>query len=378
MSKVWRGLPVFAATLALAATDAEPQAIDQAPVFIVGQDLDSIRGYLGSGCCPRPDGLTAYLSLRNLRAEAAGYGGIGVDLDGEPIALEHSWGAGPVNAYKTATAFGIDDLAIGLSLNDNDRPGMPEAVVAGEFDANVDRLRHLFAAVEGSVYLRVGYEFDGAWNGAYRNPAHYVAAYRHIADRVRGLADNVELVWQASASPIDDVLDGGHEDIERWYPGDAYVDWFALSWFMHPDARPSIPLEDLPLTPRELAGEVLAMARRAGKPVMIAEASPQGFDLAKSTRRELTPVWDGRAGNAPEAVTAEEIWEAWYAPLFALMDDNRDVVRALAYINCNWDAQAMWGPPYPSGYWGDSRLQANAALAERFGDAVTAWKSSFE
>ena len=358
--------------LVVAASDVAAQTIEQPPVFIVGQDLDSIRGYLGSGCCPRPDGLTAYLSLRNLTSEVHGYGGIGVGLDGKPIALEHSWGAGGVNAYKTATEFGIDNLAVGLVLNDL------QALIAGEYDANVDQLRHLLAAVKGSVHLRIGYEFDGAWNGDYRNPARYVAAYRHVADRVRGLADNVEFVWQASASPIDDVLDGGHEEIGRWYPGDDYVDWLAFSWFMHPDARPSVTVDHMPRTPRELAGEVLAIARRTGKPVMIAEASPQGFDLAQSTQRFVSPAWDGPAGEGLEAMTAEKIWEAWYEPLFLLMDENRDVVRALAYINCNWDAQAMWGPPYPSGYWGDSRLERNAALAERFGRAVTAWKSSFE
>ena len=366
------GLGLLILPVAFAATDVARSTTDHPPVFIVGQDLDSIRGYLGSGCCSRPDGLTAYLSLRNLRSAVRGYGGIGVDLDGKPIALEHSWGAGPVNAYKTATEFGTDDLAIGLVLNDL------QAVIAGEYDASVDHLRHLFAAVKGSVYLRIGYEFDGAWNGEYRNPARYVAAYRHIAERTRGLADNLELVWQASASPIDDVLDGRHEDIRGWYPGDDYVDWLAFSWFMHPDARPSVPVNHMPHTPRVLAGEVLAMARRTGKPVMIAEASPQGFDLKESTRRFLSSVWDGPPGEGLEAMTAAEIWEAWYAPLFLLMNENRDVIRALAYINCDWDAQAMWGAPYPSGYWGDSRLETNTALAERFARAVTAWKSSFD
>ena len=366
---------LFSAACAAADDDV---VLEQPPLFIAGQDLGAIRGYLESGCCPRPDGLTAYLSFFNLRAKAGGYGGIGFDNAGQPLRDEYSWGSGPVDARETATAFGIRDLAIGLHLIDAVGPGSLDRLVAGEYDANVDKLVQLIALVEGTVYLRIGYEFDGAWNAAYSDPTRYVAAYRYIVDQVRMRgADNVRFVWQASASPMDDVLDGGREDIARFYPGNEYVDWFAFSWFHHPDATPSVPVDHRPATPRELAAEVLAMARAAGKPVMIAEAAPQGFDLARSSRRSISPIWDGDAGTGPTAMSTDEIWRAWYEPLFQLMADNRDIVRALAYINCNWDAQSMWGPPYVAGYWGDSRLQANTELAERFSRAVAEWKSGF-
>ena len=138
-----------------------------------------------------------------------------------------------------------------------------------------------------------------------------------------------------------------------------------------------MPVDHPPATPGELADEVLNMARAAGKPVMIAEAAPQGFDLKRLSRRSISPIWDGDAGTGPTALSVDEIWQAWYEPLFRLMNDNRDVVRALAYINCDWDAQPMWGPPYAAGYWGDSRLQANARLAERFSRAVSDWRAGF-
>ncbi|MXY55598.1 MAG: hypothetical protein F4029_08030 [Gammaproteobacteria bacterium] len=369
----------FLAVLLAACEAGEDAAVlDQPPVFIVGQDLDAIRGYLESGCCPRPDALTAYLSFFNLRAEAAGYGGIGFDNVGKPLAEEHSWGSGPVDARKTANAFAIRDLAIGLHLIDTTGSGSLDRLIAGEYDVNIDKLVKLFALVEGTVYLRIGYEFDGAWNAAYADPARYVAAFRHIVEAVRSRnAGNVQFVWQASASPLDDVLDGHRENIVRFYPGDEYVDWFAFSWFHHPHAMPSVPVDHRPATPRELADEVLTLARAAAKPVMIAEAAPQGFDLERLARRSISPIWDGGAGTGFTAVSSDEIWRAWYEPLFHLLEDNRDVVRALAYINCDWDAQPMWGPPYAAGYWGDSRLQMNARLAKRFSRAVADWKSGF-
>lgn len=367
-------------TLLLAGGCAEPVPdVDVArvpPVLIVGQDLASIRGYLDSGCCPAPDGLTAYLSFYDLVSEVRGYGGLGLDASGTPVDLEHSWGAGPVNAYRTATAFGVPDLAIGLDLNSGDRLGTMDRLVAGEYEANVDQLLRLFRHVRGTVYLRIGYEFDGNWNSDYRDPVRYVAAFRYLVDRVRaGDAENVRFVWQASASPLDDVGEERHEDIASWYPGDDYVDWLAFSWFLPPDARPSTGIRYKPPTPLELAEEVLALARNAGKPVMVAEAAPQGFDLAKSTRRFIGAHWDGLASDGLRRYDDHAIWETWYAPLFALLHDNRDVVRALAYINCHWDAQPMWGPPYRAGYWGDSRLEANASLARRFTHAVALWKA---
>lgn len=357
--------------LALAAAGAP----ETPRVFIVGQDLDAIRGYLGSGCCPRPDGLTAYVSLYNLLAESAGYGGAGIDAEGRRVGFEHTWGSGPVSASATATAFGIDDLAVGLDITEGSRPGAIDELLAGAYDDEIDHLGYLFALVRGRVFLRIGYEFDGAWNAGYEDPARFVAAFRHIAGRLRKSdADNVEFVWQASASPLDDVIDGGRDDIARWYPGDDHVDWFGVSWFMHPDETPSVPVAATPPTPRQLAEEVVDLARAAGKPVLVAEAAPQGFDLARLTRRFTGPLWDGAAGEGERRLTPERIWRLWYEPLFAFLDRHGDVVRGLAYINCHWDAQPMWGPPYRAGYWGDSRLEASPEIAARFSDAVARWR----
>lgn len=186
--------------------------------------------------------------------------------------------------------------------------------------------------------------------------------------------DNVEFVWQASASTTDDVIDGRHEDITQWYPGDEYVDWMAVSWFLQPRETVEVAGTFVPLTPLELTEEVLDFARQRGKPVMIAEAAPQGIDLRERFMANHSPIWDGPAGEGRKAMSDDEIWAHWFAPLFELLDGNRDVLYALAYINVDWDSQAMWGPPYSSGFWGDSRLEVNAEIARRFGEAVEAWK----
>ena len=344
-------------------------------LLFIGQDLDSIRGYLASGCCPAPDGLTAYLSLYNLRSKADGFGGLGLNERGEPVDLEHSWGAGPVNAHRTATAFGAEHLAVGLDFTEGARPGGVDAILAGRYDAEIDHLQHLFGRVSGRVLLRIGYEFDGAWNAGYEDADRFRRVYRYIVDRLRSgpHAADVQFVWHASASPLDDILDGEREDISAWYPGDDYVDWLAFSWFLHPDEAPTTGAQ--PPSARQLAEEVLTLAETSGKPVMVAEAAPQGYDLARLTRRFTGPLWDGTAGDGERMLSEKEIWHAWYAPLFRFLHEQRRSIRALAYINCHWDAQPMWGPPYQAGYWGDSRLETNRELARRFSEAVADWRA---
>ncbi len=363
----------FAAVLALFATSACANSEER--LLIIGQDLGAIRGYMASDCCPTPDGLTAYVDFYDLFTPDD-FGGLGIDADGQPIDLELDWNAGPVSAWKTSHEFGVDGLAIGLSLTENEHPGKLDRLASGEFDDHIRHLAAFCAMVDGTVYLRIGYEFDGAWNQGYHDAERFKIVFRRIVDILREEgADNVQAVWQAGAAVADEVLDGGHEDITAWYPGDDYVDWMAFSWFMNPDETISIESPAyVPLTPLELAGELIDFARERGKPVMIAEASPQAMDLNERFMADHSPIWDGASGGNRIAMTDDEIWAHWFGPLFELMADNDDVIRALAYINADWDSQAMWGPPYESGFWGDSRLETNESIAGRFAQAIEDWR----
>lgn len=357
-------------TAACAAEDSGRQRL-----FIIGQDLDSIRGYVDSACCPRADGVTVYLNFYALTSAEGHYGGLGMDEHGEPLRAEYSWGAGSNNAWKAATGFD-GGLAIGLNISENHNPDGLSRIAAGELDANIRQLARFISGVEVPVWLRIGYEFDGGWNHGYENAELYVAAWRRIVDGLRAEnLENVEFVWQAAAFPLDILVDGGYTDIRQWYPGDEYVDWFGISLFMRLDERPAVDTEFDPPTVRQLAGKVLDFARERGKPLIIAEASPQGYDLARGTNANIGPEWDGPQGKDVRTVSPEQIWDEWYAPMFEWMEENSDVIRALAYINCHWDAQAMWGPPYASGYWGDTRLQVSPVLAERFSAAIERWRT---
>jgi hypothetical protein len=336
-------------------------------LLILGQDLDSVAGYV-AGCerCPAPGGVTMYLGFYRLLDAASNYGGLGEDIEGHP-APDADWGAGISSAARAARTYSHSALILGLDISNGERSDGLAQIARGEHDDKIRRLGTFCARQSRPIYLRIGYEFDGIWNQGYKNHEQYRAAYRRIVDVMRASgATNVAYVWQASASPLDDILENGaRERIQDWYPGPNYVDWMALSWFLAPEAHPTTDKVQPP-TQRELANELVALARSEGKPVMIAESTPQGYDLTGLSRANISPIWNGPSGANVVARNGEQIWNEWYRPLFDYVRANRDVIRALAYINARWDDQPMWSAPYASGYWGDSRIQANETIETRW------------
>ena len=132
---------------------------------------------------------------------------------------------------------------------------------------------------------------------------------RHVVDKLREAGvKNVEYVWQASTSPVDDVIEKRFEDIGNWYPGDDYVNWMGTSWFLTIDESPAAATDYDPATQRALTDQVLEFARARGKPVMIAESSPQGYDLARSFNANIAPVWDGYQKGDMKSVSDLDIW----------------------------------------------------------------------
>jgi hypothetical protein len=134
--------------------------------------------------------------------------------------------------------------------------------------------------------------------------------------------------------------------LEAYYPGDDYVDYVAVSFFSQ--SRCSFqPLLDL-----------VGFARQHQRPFFIAEAAPQGFDLSDSTFSQN--------GQRREPVAATASYEQWFQPFFDFVHQHTDVVRGVSYINSDWDTQAQWAAPYSSGYFGDSRVQAEPEIERRW------------
>jgi len=346
--------------------------VDNKVLMIIGQDLDSVSAYVDSGHFPIPGGVTTYLAFYQLmQSTFPAFGALGQDTEYRAVEENIDWGAGPLNAWRLAQDNPGSALVIGLNIAEGSgevlwAPGGLADIAVGIYDKNIRRLARFCREIARPVYLRIGYEFDGAWNRGYEKQTSYIRAYQRIVDIMRNeRVHNVAYVWQASASPIDDIVEGYHEDIRDWYPGDDYVDWMALSWFLPPD---EMPVEVA--TQRQLADELVKFAREKNKPVMIAEAAPQGYDLEQLTKSSTSLLWDGKSGSQKKNKSPNEIWQEWFKPFFDYIHANADLIRAVAYINADWDAQSMWSAPYPQGYWGDTRVQNNPVIRQKWFEEI--------
>ncbi len=310
-------------------------------LLVLGQDLGAIGGFPSpnndgyyENVASNPGGVTFYTSLPSLAGLKKMTNWGGGDVCGQCIAENPK--------YRNAV------ISIGLYMVDQ-----LSNINSGTLDDKIIELGQWIKSRNRPVFLRIGYEFDGAWN--HYDPDKFVSAWRRIKDIFDSISvENCATVWQACTSPVDEIMDGKHEDISVWYPGDEYVDWMAYSWFLNDS------------TQYRLTNELLDFARQHAKPVMVAESAPQGYDLYNRRKKNIAKIYNGEPGTGSLKKKPEEIWEEWFVPYFEYIDKNSDVIKAVAYINCNWDAQPMWGAPYKQGYWGDTRVEANKFILSKW------------
>ncbi|MCX6181856.1 MAG: PKD domain-containing protein [Bacteroidetes bacterium] len=279
-------------------------------LLIVGQDLDAVGGLssrkngyvenvVGTTTAIFPGGVTTYTDLTyNLG-----------------LYNETDYGAGPLRAqsYIEDADFNNTVISIGLDL----QSGQLDQAANGQLDGNINNLIYWINTKNPRpIFLRIGYEFNATHNNY--NGITFIKAWKRIVDMFRAAnVTNVAFVWQADDSGM------AEGPLAAWYPGDNYVDWVAFSRFLGN------------------GGGMISFARTHKKPCMIAEATPQGHKTASED------------GNS--------LWNNWYSPLFSQIHSNNDVIKALCYINQNWDAQQIW-----QGTFGDSRIQANATLKTKW------------
>lgn len=128
--------------------------------------------------------------------------------------------------------------------------------------------------------------------------------------------DRVAAVWCYTP-------DSQNKNYMDFYPGDEYVDWWAIDLFG---------------AGHFAAADALAFVRDAKThrfPVMITESTPRGVG-----------VLDGAAS-----------WDGWFAPYFKFMRDNPQV-KGFCYINWDWTDRPL--------RWNNGRIGANPVVLERF------------
>jgi Glycosyl hydrolase family 26 len=206
-------------------------------------------------------------------------------------------------------------VQLGLTMT---RDGKPDEhyehnVAAGIYDKNLYDLFTRLKQLDVPFYIRIGFECNGKWNGYAPDP--YKKAFIHVTQIIRKTGLNAATVWCPHPNNLKDAM--------RYYPGDEWVDWWAVDVFKTTDINECKPL--------------LNEAHKHNKPVMIGESTPRNVG-----------VLDGKAN-----------WNTWFDPFFRLIRTNPGI-KAFCYINWNWAEYPQWKD------WGDARLQMNKEIADLY------------
>ncbi len=208
---------------------------------------------------------------------------------------------------------------IGLSMT---KDGAPEEhyehrVAAGAYDQQIEAFCKGLRRLGRPVFLRVGYEFNGHWNGY--EAESYQLAWQRIATALwdHGL-EEVALVWCYAP-------DDTESDVMSYYPGDEFVDWWSVDC-----------LDAEHFTSRGTRTFVQEADQR-GYPVMIGESTPR-----------YVGVLDGLF-----------CWNKWFIPYFRFMEKYPNV-KAFCYISWDWVAYPQWKR------WGNCRINDNPEVLELY------------
>ena len=203
----------------------------------------------------------------------------------------------------------IPQIGLAMTHDGNPEKHYEQAIAEGKLDKNIEDFANMLSKYEGNVMVRLGYEFNGHWNG-YR-PDSFKLAYQRVAKVLREkLGERLALVWCMA-------IDGDRHDFANFYPGDEYVDWWSVDifgekHFTHPALKP-----------------FLEEAHKHKKPVLIGECTPRKVSVQ----------------------LGQESVNRWFRPFFELMA-SQPGIKGFSYIYWDW-SKTRWAE------WGDGRFGEN-------------------
>ncbi len=205
----------------------------------------------------------------------------------------------------------------------------------GTYDNQIATLANHLKQANCPVYLRLGYEVNGRFPST-----HYPDAYRYVYKKLKEEhgVKNTAFVWHVTPGY---TVSGRHDHFD-WYPGDEYVDWIAVSYFVDVVGGGGISDEDYQNTLKNL-DSISSYAMHNNIPLMIAEAAPM---------------------KQFEVPLGQESWDKWFTKLFEYIE--KYDVKALSYINQKW---SWYG--WQDHQWGDSRVWNNEVVNKKWFEEVS-------
>ncbi len=146
------------------------------------------------------------------------------------------------------------------------------AIARGDFDADLAKWARAAARFKTPILVEWGTEMNGEWfqwnarwNGKQRGAKRFADAYRHIIDVMRtNGASNIIWVFHVNWA---DGPPRNWNQMEKYYPGDDYIDWLGISLYSMQG-----PNEDEPTAFSEIDKTIHRLNKMAyAKPIIIAE-----------------------------------------------------------------------------------------------------------
>ncbi len=126
------------------------------------------------------------------------------------------------------------------------------------------------------IFLRFASEMNGKWTNYHNDPKQYIQKFRLVHDVMKKIAPNVATVWCPFQTPV--------KYIDRYYPGDAAVDWVGVNVYNVTYHDNNIRDPGFHEDPVQLMSHVYKTYSKR-KPVMIGEFAATHFSVVEKTER---------------------------------------------------------------------------------------------
>jgi beta-mannanase len=177
--------------------------------------------------------------------------------------------------------------------NDDTSTGLDD-VLEHRHDAYIDAFAAAAADCRGPILIRFLHEFNGNWHpwGGFKNgsaaggPERVKAVWKYVVDRFRAAgATNVLWLW-CPHGPTADVPTDAWNDMDNYYPGDDYVDWFGMdgyNWYPRDAWGGERPYHDFDAIFKVVYDRLVTLA---DKPIAISEIAAGEFTYGQTTKAD--------------------------------------------------------------------------------------------
>jgi hypothetical protein len=273
-----------------------------------GQDKNGFKDYVNAvGQDKMPE---IYMSYLNITA---------------PVKSIKSWGKGLKQVLDSLPKGVMPQIGLGFTGGKDTGAGLDKEVAYGKYDKQLQAFYKVLLDLDRPSFTRIGYEFDGDWNGY--SPESYKKVFTTISKVFKEKNIKSATVWCSGGGSANFM---SIENLMAYYPGDEYVDWWGIDIFS-PEEFHNIGLQNF-----------FERAHIQKKPVMIGESTPRYVGVLDS----------------------ETSWNKWFKPYFKMLYDNPGI-KAFCYINWDW---VYWSNKIGFQWhdWKDARIEKNPFVLEAY------------